>query len=162
MIPRPPGSFSRRRIGHGLRMSKTRKEMKAAAIQEISLGNNRHVAHMPTNSSHTARWGSGSDGSAKLPVAHTPTRKPTPMAKYKPTESSEIGVRKYATKATRLPAVAGATGAKPVPKPVPTSQANRLGRSDMNRLNRVAVPGTAGAILQASHRSQRRPCIERL
>ena len=62
-------------------MSKSRKEKKAAAIQRTSLGNSKQVAHMPTNSSHTARLGSSSEGPPRLPVAQTPARNPRLMSR---------------------------------------------------------------------------------
>ena len=51
------------------------------AIQEADLGKSKHVAHMPINSSQTARFGSGSVGVIRLPVAQMPTMKPMPMSR---------------------------------------------------------------------------------
>ena len=125
MIPRPPGRASNRRAGQGLTMSKARKHRNAAAIQGQVLGNSRQVTHSPMNSSQTARLGSFSSSVTSRPVAHIPKGNPTRIIRYNQGESPDMGRSRYMPRATRLPAVPGATGERPEPKPVPTNQPRR-------------------------------------
>ena len=134
MIPSPPWSRSNRRIGQGFQMSKIRKQMNAAAIQGMVLGTRMQVAHIPINSSQTACFGSGLTVVDILPVAQIPSTNPVPMSMNNPGESPVMGANQYIAKATKLPAVAGATGNKPEPKPAPITQAKRAAGASMKRL----------------------------
>jgi hypothetical protein len=79
-------------MGQGFTMSRKRKQTKAATIQGKLLGSRRQVVQTPTNSSHTALFGSGSSSVIKDPVAHTPTKNPIPVRKNKPGEVPWKGV----------------------------------------------------------------------
>ena len=91
MIPSPPWSRSKRRIGHGFQISRIRKHMKAAAIQGRVLGSSTQVVHIPMNSSHTAWFGSGLVAVDIFPVAQIPNRNPAPMSMNNPGESPVRG-----------------------------------------------------------------------
>ena len=134
ITPHPPGSFSILRMPKGLRISKKRKSIKAAKpYHTCPAGAASRLIHTPTISSTTTREGSSPHTGSRQSVAQTPAIVKTSI-KATVIHNNAIpdrrNDRRYHTKvANNAPAVPGATGEKPEPKPVPISIGRKGGLS---------------------------------
>ena len=134
IIPIPPCRPSSFLAGYGFVISSTLKQIKAVISHSVSLGRNRQVIHMPTNSSQTSFLGSLSDSVTSVLQAHIPSTIPSIIMAIAHSESLLIGETTYIMIASRLPTVPDITGDKPEPNPEPMVIPRRWMILDVNEL----------------------------
>lgn len=123
ITPMPPGKASMRRIPNGFKISKKRNNTKAAnAYQRLSPLAASNGIQTPTISSTTMREGSSPQYGSNRLADHTPANVKT-MTKAAVTSINADAERHkdnahQIRQASKAPAVPGATGEKPEPKPV--------------------------------------------
>ena len=121
-----------RRIPNGLKMSNRRKRAKAPnAYHTFPDGAANNAIHTPTISSTTTREGSSPQQGSRRLVAHIPitvkTRTRTTVSHIRHISETMKDNPNQISAASKAPAVPGAKGEKPEPKPVPTRTGKKEG-----------------------------------
>ncbi len=124
ITPIPPGKRSMRRMPNGLKISNKRNSAKAPKAYPICPeGTASRAIQVPTISSTTTREGSSPQHFSKRLAAHTPAQVNAKMkatvSHNKQTSETKKDSPNQIRAATKAPAVPGAKGENPEPKPVP-------------------------------------------